>query len=439
MGPLRLPILARRGSPPYSGRGQDPGATTTTMTDPTLESKARAALGRLGVPIAVGGVYVFTAFSAVSIVAYQVGWILSLLGLLFAFGLGRIRYRATPLDLAWLLFVCAEMVSVLFSVDRARSLRSLRGEWILLFFPVFLQALRDSKVARRSMGVLIVSSSISCVYAIWQVFVGRDLVRSRPLEQIGGLHIATGFFGHHLTYGGHVLITGTIALALFLGVRSPGQRILHAAALLLQLGGVVGSFARTAWIGFIAATGGIAVLRRGRARWVALAIGLLSIAIVLAVPAVRQRLQAVGDFTDDPRRRLWATSLRIWLDHPVFGSGLGSFRIQFPLHKVPGAYLSTAHPHNDILNIMVNAGIVGLAGFVFFWIRFFRWVGSAYRRLPCDDPRRPLLSAGMMVAGAVLVGGLGQCFFTDEEVGTLIWFTLAATAAVAREVHDEGP
>lgn len=415
-----------------------PMARATAMTDPARDGGRRADAGRIGLATAAAGACLFAAFSPVSIVAYQVGWGLSLIGLLLAYASGRVRFRRTPLDLPWLLFAGAQIASVLFSTDSGHSLRRLRGEWILLFFPVFLQAIRDSRIARRALGILMISSCLACAYAFWQILAGRDLVRSRLLEPIGGLHIATGFFGHHLTYGGHVLITGTIAMALLFGAAPPRRRLLRAGVLLLQIAGIAASFARTAWAGFLAAIAAAALLRRGRGRWAALALGLFVIVGLLAVPAVRQRIQAVGDFGDDPRMRLWATSVRIWLDHPIIGSGLGTFRTQFPHYRVPGAYLSTAHPHNDILNIMVNAGIVGLAAFAFFWIRFFRWVGSVRGRLPESDPRRPLLTAGMLVAIAVLVGGLGQCFLTDEEVGTLVWFTMAATAAIAREVRDEG-
>ena len=65
------------------------------------------------------------------------------------------------------------------------------------------------------------------------------------------------------------------------------------------------------------------------------------------------------------------------------------------------------------------------------------WDRVARRSLGSRDPRRAFLIAGILVPVAFFVGGMGQCFLTDEEVGQLFWFVIAAFVAVAREVRDE--
>ncbi len=393
--------------------------------------------GRLGLLLAMSGVFCFAAFSSVSIFLYEVGWGVALLGVILSIGSGRIGYRRTPLDLPLLLFAVVEVLSIAVAPDRTQALDALKGDWILLFLPVFAQAFRGSGAVRRAYVVLLAVSSCVALYAVWQVFAGRDILRGRSLEPIGGWFIAKGLFGHHLTYGGNVLITAALALGLAAGRGMGRHRISHGMTVLVQAGGVLASFARTAWGGFLAAVVATALAARGKSRRLVLALVAGSVAAVLLLPPVRDRLWAIGGFGSDPRIRLWRTSLLIWKDHPLLGGGLGSFSTLFPLYKVPGTYMSTVHPHNDILNILVNTGILGLAAFGFLWVRFFRFAAGARRALPSDDPRRALLLGGMLAVVAVLVGGLGQCFLTDEEVGTLFWFVAAATVAVAREVRDE--
>jgi O-antigen ligase len=168
-----------------------------------------------------------------------------------------------------------------------------------------------------------------------------------------------------------------------------------------------------------------------------LAFGAAGILFSLASPVIRERLHDVLSVHDDPRVRLWQTALRIWWDHPVFGAGLGSYKTQFPIYKVPGDYMATGHPHNDLLNILVHSGILGVAAFAFIGIRYGRMIRRSLSAARRGDPRRSLLLAGVVVPLAFLAGGLGQCFLTDEEVGTLFWFLIAGFTAVARARSEE--
>lgn len=408
--------------------------TTTERRRPS-GSHRLGGVGPAGLWLMQAGCLGFAACSPISYAAAQWSAGLALLGVLLAL-LGRTaRYRATPLDLPLAAFVAAEVLSIVFSVHPARSLRCLRGDWILLFFPVFAQAFRSRREVERALRVLLVSSTAAAAYAVYQMIAGRDLIRDRTLEPIASLFIATGAFGHHLTYGGHILLTSVLALA-WLAFRP--SRIAVAVAL-LQGGGLLASFARTAWIGALAGVGATVAFLRGRARrWVLAGAGAAMLA-ALALPVVRERIQDPWAPHDDPRLRLWQTALRIWWDHPIFGAGLGSFKTQFPFYKVPGYYMATGHPHNDYLNILVHSGIAGLAAFAWIAIRYALLVRSALRRLGPDDSARPLLCTAVVVPVAFLVGALGQCLLTDEEVGTLFWFLIAGFVTAARERTRRDP
>jgi O-antigen ligase len=401
------------------------------------EGRERSKAGEIGLRMATWGAFAFAAVSSISIVAYEIAFGISLVGLALAFAGGRIPYRRTACDLPILALILADLLACVFSVHPAYSLRSMRNEWVLLFYPVFAQSLRNARAVRRALTILIVSSSLVAVYSIVQMFSGLDLWRGRTLEPIGGLYIATGFFGHHLSYGGHVLITATIAFVLAMFPQARHRRVLFGIAACAQFGGIVASFARTAWGGFLAAVAGTALATRGIARRMVIAAAVTGVVVAALIPSVRARFGLLGKLGEDPRIRLWSTSIEIWRHHPIFGSGMASFKSQFAIYRAPGAYLSTAHPHNDILNIMVNSGLVGLAAFALIWICFFRHVGRAWAVLPISDGRRAILLAGMLVVVGVLVGGLGQCFMTNEKVASLFWFVVAATIAVAQEVRSE--
>jgi len=406
------------------------------MIEPTAQPMAwKIRAGDHASRVARWGVFVFAALAPVSIVAYEVGWGLAGLGVLAAFVFGAFRYRRTPLDLPLALFVAAELISIVFSQDRAQSLRSLRGEWILLTFPLFVQAIRDSRQLRRAYAILGVSATVIAGYAIAQTLGGYDPWRHKALEPVGGVFIATGFFNHHLTYGGSVLITALLAAAPLLVPGRARSTARWAGALAIQTAALVGSFARTAWIGFVAAFAVAALTARRRVRRAVLLAGGAAIVVAALLPPVQARFGSLDELLNSPRTRLWQTALRIWRDHPLTGAGLGTYAGLFPRYKVPGVYHATNNAHCEALNILTGSGLLGLAAFVFLWYRFFRTAAGAYRRCAAGDPRRPLLLGGLLAAVGILVGGMGQCFLLDEEVAVLLWFVLAGTLVVAREEH----
>ncbi|MFH1144243.1 MAG: O-antigen ligase family protein [Candidatus Eisenbacteria bacterium] len=400
---------------------------------------ARNSAGNAGLFLMGLGTLWYVAFAPLSIAAYQFGCGFALLGLLIALSTKRIGYRRTPLDLPLLLFFAAEAIAAMLSPERGHSLRSLRGEWILLFFFVFSQAIRDMRQLQRAYAVLLASSTVVALYAIGQCVLGWDLTGRHPLERSSTLFIAMGLFGHHLTYGGSVLLTLTIALALASGQASRRETFLARLALPAQALAILASFARTAWAGVLAAMLVRIATLRGKTRILGWGALLLLIGIAAAAQPFRARLGPLVQLSEDPRSRLWATALRIWSDHPIVGSGPGTYAILFPDYKVPGRYMSTGNAHSDPLNVLAGSGLLGLGTFIFLVVSFFRTAVSAYRAAPARDPARPLLLAGILAAVGLLAGGMGQCFLLDEEVATLFWFILAGTMVTARQSPRRSP
>ena len=58
------------------------------------------------------------------------------------------------------------------------------------------------------------------------------------------------------------------------------------------------------------------------------------------------------------RTYIWATSVRTWLQSPVFGYGLGLWESE----RFRATYGPFDHAHNQFLHALASAGLVGLAG-----------------------------------------------------------------------------
>ncbi len=90
---------------------------------------------------------------------------------------------------------------------------------------------------------------------------------------------------------------------------------------------------------------------------------------------------------DSIRFRLftWLSTCQMILKKPFFGSGIGTFKIVYPLYRRPEIFhiegkhnTETDHPEDEYLEIWFDEGIIGLG--IFLWLLFF-YFSSAFRRL----------------------------------------------------------
>lgn len=68
------------------------------------------------------------------------------------------------------------------------------------------------------------------------------------------------------------------------------------------------------------------------------------------------------------RTHFWQIALQIFRDYPVFGAGLDSFGTAFPRYDTWNGRFRIEQAHNDYLQILADAGILGfacVAGFIF--------------------------------------------------------------------------
>jgi O-antigen ligase len=69
---------------------------------------------------------------------------------------------------------------------------------------------------------------------------------------------------------------------------------------------------------------------------------------------------AGGNLTSD-RSHFWPIALRIFLEHPIIGSGLESFGVAFTQHDTRNGLFRVERAHNEYLQTLSDTGIVGFA------------------------------------------------------------------------------
>ncbi|HEY0174065.1 MAG TPA: O-antigen ligase family protein [Pyrinomonadaceae bacterium] len=141
-------------------------------------------------------------------------------------------------------------------------------------------------------------------------------------------------------------------------------------------------------------------------------------------------------YSEDPttgRAHFWRGALGIIGDHPVTGTGLGSFGSVYPRYDTGNGAYRLEQAHNDYLQILSDAGVVGGALGLFFVAALF-WM--ALKRMHSHDRFRRGVALGALGG---CVGALVHSFFDftlHTTANALLFLLLAALATVNGRVEE---
>lgn len=230
---------------------------------------------------------------------------------------------------------------------------------------------------RRELGVILkwwaIAASLSLLIKLLHVYLGSDTALFNLLKSVDvasklivdhKLNINIGgdtsrrilWPGEEPNYSSaNLIFPFAIALGLFAVTRG-WVKWAWALASLMIASSVIGSFSRS---GFIALTFVLIVFALKYRNVIAfIALGLFSSVILVlfsTIPILRNRLFGIGDEIQGDgsgRYELWAQAIDLWVQSPVWGNGFASY------------YYYGHAAHNTFLQILAEAGVIGLTIFV---------------------------------------------------------------------------
>jgi len=313
-------------------------------------------------------------------------------------------------------FAAWTVVAALVSARPLESLVSAKGLLNLGAMFVLANVLSEPQLARRFATWLLAGLGVVALVGLVQVAACPGVDATGVLRKCTR---ARAFYSIYMTLGGvlMLLLASTLPRLVCLGRDvawlGPGW-LLGVVALAL-------TYVRGAWIGFAAgvlvAVAGLG--RRGLAA--ALVLVVLAGALLLGLPAVRDRLRTIGtlaDATTRDRVAMLDAGGRLAKAHPLTGVGPGQVKHVYPSVATQEALRrSTSHLHNTPMQIVVERGVIGLAAWLWIFVAFFVRGTAVLRALPAaaaDD--RALVLGSLAACVAFLVGGLFEYNFGDTEV-----------------------
>ena len=328
---------------------------------------------------------------------------------------------------------------------------------LTIYFAAALAFVDSPRRLRLVARLVVVFGFLLAVYGLMQHFVNpqtifwvREPKQAAPFGPYVNRHHFAGYMELTLALPLGLLFAGAVARERMLLYGFASAIMAVALIMTNSRGGMVSMVCE---IMFSAVVAGTALRRRrgeegggSRARAALVRVGLgfaLVVAVVLGAlyfggeEALSRLVGTVN--SDDPttgRVHFWRGTLGIIKDHPLLGTGLGSFAAAYTHYDTGNGLYRLEQAHNDYLQVLSDAGVVGGALGLFFLAALF-W--TALRRMQSRDRfRRGVALGALSGCAGVLVHSIFD-FTLHTTSNALLFLVLAAIATLNGRVEDAPP
>lgn len=294
---------------------------------------------------------------------------------------------------------------------------------VTIFLAGNLVFINSARRLRRVVMVLTIFGFIYAFYAILQSVLSPN--------RIYGVYEAAfanpfGSFVNRHNFAAFIEMTIAIPLGLlFVGAIPQDKRLLYVTAVGLMGVALIMSGSRGGFVAFLAEVFFIIIVTSNTVnkRQIVLKIGasVLLLAVIIGgavyinnettLTRIAETAEA-GNITTN-RTQIWSVTLDVIKDNPVFGAGIGAFDIAYSRFDPSNGTERVEQAHNDYLQVLADAGIIGAMIGLFFLYSLFR------------HGRNSLKTPNLFRRGVAL-GALAGCFAI--LIHSLFDFVLHTTA-----------
>lgn len=276
------------------------------------------------------------------------------------------------------------------------NLRAALGEWRAFYVEPIIVALIAATIVRTradwcklAVG-LVAGGIVTAALAMYQHFTGWMVPYSFWANQ--NSYRVTGWYGFPNAVG--LWLAMLMPIAAYLALQKNNlYRALGLVYIPLGLAGII--FAKsTAGLMGVAAAIGVALIVWRKTRWFAVVGAILALIGVYLLPTnsgLKQELLAQNR-SGQLRRDMWSETITYLKIHPLRGAGLVAYSDEIRPFRQDKRIEVFHHPHNIVLTMWINIGLLGLIGFIsIIVISFFQLLTPAFKTH--DDLAIMLLAA----------------------------------------------
>lgn len=177
-----------------------------------------------------------------------------------------------------------------------------------------------------------------------------------------------------------------------------------------------------ALIGIAAGISALLLMRR-KTRWPIIALGVAAIIGLVLMPSnnpIKQEL-LMQDYSGQLRLNMWAETTAFLTQQPVVGAGLASYSQLIAPYRIDKTIEIFHHPHNIFLTMWVNVGLVGLIGFGWIIVWFYRAAFAASRSPYLITRNKNFIPFLIAIITTIMTTGLVDSPYIKNDLAILFW------------------
>lgn len=363
--------------------------------------------------------------------------LMSFLSLFLSFSIDRDKKLASsPVNVFIYLYALVYMVCSFTSVSRAASLNVGLLTCVFVLFAIVLQnAVTTKKQTDVLIYLLVAAGAIVAIYGIYQYAFGADS-NEAWLDQDMFDTFSTRVYStleNPNVLAEYLLLIIPLAVAGVLSSKSQSGKIYSAIAAGIMVLCMLFTISRGGWLGLIFAMAVFLIL--ADRRFIILGI-IAAIAAALVMPdSIISRFTSIGNTSDGStsyRLAIWMGTLAMLKDYWFCGIGPGpsAFNMVYPSYSYNAA--TAQHSHNLYLQIVCDAGVVGIIMFIALLFVFFKTTCGALART-ADRKTRLRLIAVISGMFGFLLQGMTDFSFYNYRVMLLFWVYIALGMILSRK------
>lgn len=341
----------------------------------------------------------------------------------------------THLNSALFIYLGVCFFSILISTNFEISFRNFFGKVIqnVAFFFVVADTLNTEKRIKIFANILLLSSLLLCIDGVYQFFTHKEFIRNRASQDIPRIYATFPSANDFACY--LYMVMPVAVVFFFLKYRKKLLKLAYLGLFILLFVCLVLTISRGGWLSFL----GIALFM---SIWLPqLSIVLLAIiALILFTnrfyfPVLKDRLNNFFSFFDTggiDREKIWGAAIRMIMDRPWVGLGLGTFMFNF--EKYIDNYIHTVpYAHNCYLQILSELGIIGLFSFLLI-LAIFLFNGIRILNTKSKTFFWYILLASQAAVVGFCIQMTVETNLYSLDLGMLFWLFLGLGDAVMRNV-----
>ena len=375
---------------------------------------------------------------------------------------GEFKFIYSPLNFSLLSFITILVLSLIWSNSVFTSLQQLPLFLIgpFLYF-IIINNIRQQQQINRILTIFLIIGSLFGIYGILQ-YNGIDFVLWA--KNVGRLKIF-GLFGNVNYFAEYLIVPLPIAVSLFFVSRNKFKKILLLIGILAMGVSLIFTFTRGSYLGFgislifmfslFVFSRGKIFIRENKRFFIIIFLAIIVTAFLFVIPnplnkpdTVISKIKSRASISQltqghSIKRRIatWKFTALMIKDHPLIGSGIGTFRYNTLKYQAkffeqgenrslyPSGFADKAH--NEYLQIWAELGIIGLLIFIWLIICYFNYGIKILKKIK-DHYRQSLIIGLMGSVVAVLTDALFGFPLHLPATIVLFWLCIGLTVAIGR-------